>query len=246
MRLRLHWVWSWTSYPFLTNLKEYVSRARSGGSSDSNTCCERGVWEGSVRDGNTRGNEENTTTSMMEHVRSTTQVIRAMAKCIAKSYRESVSRHADLVGWVKSRHHMSEKHVSDLLGCMIIQAECRAPRESLEKMTTLDSLDIDLVSTRCQYEMNFLKSKVKSFLFEDAKSSDMFLETLDECKCLQATLYSYRQPMITLTSSSSSSRHISKIHEPRTKSYDDIRAICIQKQINLLRSTTTTSSRQNH
>ena len=134
---------------------------------------------------------------------------------------------------------MSEKHVSDLLGCMIIKAECRSPRESsLENKTaTLESLDNDLVSTRCQYEMNFLKSKVKSFLFEDAKSSDMFTRTLDECKNLQATLYSYRQPIITHTSSSSSSRRrISKIHNPRTKiSYDDIRAISVQKQIERLK-----------
>ena len=208
----------------------------------------RPIRIGVVVNGSEPSTEGTATTMMIRHIRSTTQVIRAMAKCTAKLYRESVSRHAALVGWIKSRHHMSAKHVSDLMGCMILQREYCPLRESSvhvskkmglerrtasEKVTSiqrrLETLDNDLVSTRCEHEMKFLKAKVNSFLFEGSKSTHMFTQTLDECKSLQAILCSYRQPII-LSSSSNSFRHIiHKIHEnSRARSHD---ATSIQKRI---------------
>ena len=173
---------------------------------------------------------------MIEHVRSTTQVIRAMAM-----YREIVSRIR-----VPSSNNQDitwAKNMCRILGCMTIQAECRALENHWRRWQRWNVRHRSLHTMPIWNE--FSEIKVKSFLFEDAKSST-YLETLDECKCLQLHCI----PIVNLLLPSPLHLHhrdVSVRFTNREQNHTTISEQYVFKnKSTVLRSTTTTSSRQKY
>jgi len=198
-----------------------IDDTSSSSSSSSSSSCNRDKFMTSFRSYPKRpirirviGKKKSRTMNMIKHVRSTFQIIHAMAKCVAKSYRNSVSRHAELVGWIRSRNYMQLKLATDFLDCMTLHQKSsndihrnlsnnihqKSPNNTQKNDINdiLTQVDNKIIATRYEYETKFLKSNVKSFLF-DSTSSEMFDQTIGACACLQAVLCSYRQPIIIST-----------------------------------------------